>query len=173
MMAGAVRWEGEGDLLWGDRRANGEPNPFAVVVTAHLKALETARDPAGRYAAKWAITKGLYQRGYRKANVLELYRFIDGVLELPADLEERLLEQVRSYEEAMGMQYVASAERIGWQEGRQEGEVRVVERLPSRRFGALPPSGEARLAGAEPVLLEAWADRILDATSLEEVFRDG
>lgn len=35
-------------------------NPFAVIVMAHLKTLETTRLPAQRYRQKWEIIKGLY-----------------------------------------------------------------------------------------------------------------
>ena len=39
------------------------PNPFALVVLAHLKTLETRRSPAERYAWKPRLVKGLYERG--------------------------------------------------------------------------------------------------------------
>ena len=50
-------------------------------------------------------------------------RFIDWVLELPKELEEKFLEEVRAYEEAEHMQYVTSAERIGRERGWQEGRL--------------------------------------------------
>lgn len=41
-----------------------------------------------------------------------------------------------------------------------------------RRFRPLPAWTEAKLAGAEPAQLEAWAERVLDAAMLEEVFAE-
>ena len=38
-------------------------NPFAVVVLAHLKAQDTARDPEARYAWKWRLARGLVPPG--------------------------------------------------------------------------------------------------------------
>jgi hypothetical protein len=40
-----------------------DPDPFAVVVLAHLKALETRRSPAERQAWRIRLVKGLYERG--------------------------------------------------------------------------------------------------------------
>ena len=55
-------------------------------------------------------------------------------------------------------------------EGRKEGERTVLARQLRRRFGTLPPAVRKRLAGASEAELEAWADNVLDASSLDEVF---
>jgi len=55
-------------------------------------------------------------------------------------------------------------------EGRQEGERTVLARQLRRRFSTLPPTVRERLAGASEAELEAWADNVLDASSLDEVF---
>ncbi|MYG12296.1 MAG: DUF4351 domain-containing protein, partial [Gammaproteobacteria bacterium] len=60
--------------------------------------------------------------------------------------------------------------REGMQLGRIEGERAVLERLLRRRFGTLPPMVGARLGSASATDLEAWADKVLDAATLEEVF---
>ncbi len=66
------------------------PNPFAVVTQAHLQAQETAGSDQARYQAKLALARSLYRRGYRRSDILELFRFIDWVLALPEDLERQL-----------------------------------------------------------------------------------
>ena len=53
---------------------------------------------------------------------------------------------------------------------RIEGESAILTRQLIRRFGPLPASIETRLASADQQQLEHWADRILDAASLDEVF---
>jgi len=60
----------------------------------------------------------------------------------------------------------------GMQRGRREGEGVVVERLLRHRFGPLPTWAAERLTEAEPDVLEQWAERLLDAPTLEAVFRE-
>src|SRR5262249_25745511 len=42
------------------------PNPFAVIVLAHLKTLETRGDPEARRGWKVHLVRGLYERGLDK-----------------------------------------------------------------------------------------------------------
>jgi hypothetical protein len=56
-------------------------------------------------------------------------------------------------------------------EGRQEGETLLLQRLLTRRFGPLPSSVVARIAAGSVPEIETWGDRVLDAKSLDEVFR--
>ena len=58
----------------------------------------------------------------------------------------------------------------GIEQGRAEGERAVLERLLRRRFGPLPPAAVELLQGAPEAELQAWADNVLDADTLEEVF---
>lgn len=44
-----------------------------------------------------------------------------------------------------------------------------MQRQLTRRFGELPPEVLQRLAAADAARIEAWADRVLDAPSLEDV----
>ena len=60
----------------------------------------------------------------------------------------------------------------GLKEGRLLGEANLVLRQLERRFGPLPDALETRVRSAGDDDLERWSLRILDATSLEEVFRD-
>ena len=58
----------------------------------------------------------------------------------------------------------------GLQQGRMEGERLVLERLLGRRFGVLSPEVPERLERASAAELEAWADNVLGADTLDEVF---
>ena len=80
------------------------------------------------------------------------------------------------------MQYVTSVEKIGIKKGKQEGyqkgkqeelqlgEVIVIKRLLIHRFGEVPAWAEERVKKAPVEELEQYAERILDAKKLEEVF---
>jgi len=83
------------------------------------------------------------------------------------------------------VRYVTSVERLaierGMQKGMQQGlekgivkgEGTILRRQLTRRFGPLPQDILDRLAAADAAQLETWADRVIDATSLDEVFAGG
>jgi predicted transposase/invertase (TIGR01784 family) len=98
-----------------------QDNPFAIVVMAHLKALETRKDHSLRKQWKIELTRLLYEKGYSKAAIINLYRFIDWVLTLPEALEEIFVEELKTYEKEKNMPYITNAERIGRKKGKQEG----------------------------------------------------
>ncbi|MCE2483839.1 MAG: DUF4351 domain-containing protein, partial [Alphaproteobacteria bacterium] len=58
----------------------------------------------------------------------------------------------------------------GIREGRVEGERTVLERQLRRRFGPLSPAAADRLHEASATDLEAWAENLLDARTLDDVF---
>jgi len=91
------------------------------VSEAHLKALETQEDAAARKAAKWQLLRRLYEQGYARADILNLFRFIDWVMGLPEEQEEALWQEIHEYEEAQRMPYVTSVQRIGERIGEQRG----------------------------------------------------
>ena len=68
------------------------------------------------------------------------------------------------------MPYITSIERMGIEKGLQQGEVIMLKRLLARRFGPLPAWAEQRLEQASRQELEGWAERVLEAQRLEDVF---
>ena len=104
-------------------------NPFAVVTQAHLKAQETAGSDAARYRAKLTLIRSLYRRGYQRADILELLRFIDWVLTLPEGLEHQLWTEVQQFDEEKRMRYVSSW-MLG---GSRGGRMRIVDLVGRNR----------------------------------------
>ncbi len=109
-----------------------DPNPFAVVVLAHLKALETRRSPAERHAWKVRLVKGLYERGMDPEDVRQLFRFIDWVMGLPEPLEELFWDEIDAYQQENVMPFIDIAERMGLEKGLLEG----IEVALDVKFGA-------------------------------------
>lgn len=64
--------------------------------------------------------------------------------------------------------------REGFLEGLQEGRQAVLQRLLGKRFGidALDMRLQERLRTATPEQLYLWAERILEAATVEDVFAD-
>jgi len=104
-------------------------NPFAIVVMAHLKALETRKNASLRKQWKSGLTKLLYHKGYSREGVLNLYAFIDWVLTLPDALEKIFLEDIKEFEKEEKMPYVTSAERIGRKEGTYNTCVNLIRKM--------------------------------------------
>jgi len=60
----------------------------------------------------------------------------------------------------------------GRQEGRQEGEVRLVLRLLEEKFGVLDDRSRERVRAADADRLLDWGTRILKARRLQDIFGD-
>ena len=59
-----------------------------------------------------------------------------------------------------------------FKEGRQEGEAAVLLKLLTQRFGPVSDALQARIKAADAETLLTWAERILSASCLEEIFDD-
>ena len=66
--------------------------------------------------------------------------------------------------------YYQDAVAEGRVEGRVEGEAAVLLRQMERKFRPLPESARQRIASADAETLLVWAERILDANSVDEVW---
>ena len=97
------------------------PNPFAIVVMAHLKAMATQNKEQDRLFWKKTLIRDLYKRNYSRQEVFNIFRFLDWVMKLPDALELQIQIMIGEYEEAHQMQYVTSIERIALDRGHQEG----------------------------------------------------
>lgn len=123
-----------------------------------------------RYRRKWRLVQGLWELLWGRQDVLDLFRFLDWVGQLPQAEEDRLGAELRQHEENRVMQYVTSVERIGISKGLQQGESRLLRQTLIQRFGELTPWAEARLQEAALEQLDVWTQLVLDAGSPEEIF---
>ena len=158
---------------YNERRAElaSSRNPFAVILLAHLDARATRKKPEQRLRAKRDLVRHLYEGGFSKQDVLEIFWFMDWVMKLPEGLELQFKREMQEFEEESKMRYVTSIERIGRQEGRQEGRMAVVKRLLAKKFGEIPGWVDERLGESDEQELDLWAERTLDAPTLEQVFQ--
>ena len=113
-------------------------NPAAVLIAAHLAALETKHNISGRKERRWALTRRLYESGFEKQDILELYRLIDWLMWLPEGLAVAFRRQVIQYEAEKSMPYVTSTERLARAEGRQEGRQEDILDILRARFNDVP-----------------------------------
>ena len=109
------------DYSAGQKALESHPNPFAVVVLAHLKSLETAHDDEARRVLQVRLVKGLYERGWNAEQIRQLYRLIDTIMSLPKPLAELAWNEIHDFEKEKGMPLISTAERIGMEKGLAEG----------------------------------------------------
>lgn len=87
------------------------------------------------------------------------------------DMIETNMERIRANLLAQGLAMGRQEGRQqGRQEGRQEGETLLLERQLTKRFGPLTDEVRMRLKSANPDQLALWSERILDASTLAQVF---
>jgi len=93
-------------------------------------------------------------------------------------LEEAIEEEVKKVavlndileNKVLGREYRRGIEE-GVQQGIQQGELTLLRRQIERRFGTLPEWADARLLKSSASEIEAFGLRLLDATSVEELFK--
>lgn len=197
---GPLCWQlGEGMLLYKfetvklidfrDRIAELEasPNPFALVVLAHLFTKETKNDQERRRAFKLRLTLLLARRNYDREQIGRIFEVLDWMMRLEPKQAIIYQQEVTALREDNTMSaYVNTFQMVArWEgqqegllQGRQEGLVqgthlcaeRILRNLLIRRFGELPSWATARLKEASTDALERWSLQLLDATRLEDVF---
>ncbi|NEX23669.1 DUF4351 domain-containing protein [Thiorhodococcus mannitoliphagus] len=141
-------------------------NVFALVVMAQIRAKVTD-DAETLKGWKFRLIRLMYERGYERALILELFRLIDWMIRLPAGLEADFRQELYAYEEQQRMPYVTTVEQAGI----QRGEAIILLRQLSKKFGAeVVEHYRTRIESADPEQLEAWCERILSAESPETIF---
>jgi hypothetical protein len=164
-------------------------NPFAVVVRAHLAALETRKNTQRRLQSKIYLVKSLYAEGCNKREIVNLFRFIDWVLDLPVRHQSLFWEELKKYEEDKKMPYVTSIERIGMEKGMERGmeqgleqgleqgmeqgmekeAVKFLSRLIVKRFQVDPDFVPPIFSGLSTEEIEELGERFLEASSLDDI----
>ncbi|MBF0191599.1 MAG: cytosolic protein [Magnetococcales bacterium] len=153
-------------------------NPFAIVTLAHLTGKQTRNQPTERFQQKMRITRMLYERGFSRQQIVNLFRFIDWVLNLPEELDNQFWTNLSNFEENKKMPYITSVERIGEERGRlmgiqigrQEEAASMLLKLIRRKFGATPDWVTEKVKLANLELIETWSDNFVFANSVDDVF---
>ncbi|HVV68159.1 MAG TPA: DUF4351 domain-containing protein [Gammaproteobacteria bacterium] len=157
-------------------------NRFAIIMLAQLTVLETKHNPIVRLKAKTALTRLLYERGYSRQDIIQLFTLIDWLVTLPEELVIKYNETLKEIEEEKQVDFITTPERVGIQKGIQQGfqqglktglqkgEAALLIRLLQHRFHHLPSNYLTRIQQADSNTLLIWGERVLDANTLEEVF---
>jgi hypothetical protein len=159
------------DLLDKIPELEASSNRFAAVILAQLSVLVERPDNAKLSDSKTRLCKWLLRKGWKRDDILNLLRFIDWVIKLPEELEEKCRKELEIFEEEMKMAYVTSWERHGIQQGIQQGEGTLLLRLLQVKFKNIPDSYRQKIEQANAETLLLWGERILASEDLEDIFK--
>ncbi|GAA6622351.1 cytosolic protein [Scytonema sp. NUACC26] len=145
-------------------------NPFAVVVMTHLKAQQTRSDRTKRLQSKLELTKRLYELGFSREDIINLFKLIDWIMSLPEELEQEFWQEFRNFEESKSMPYITSVERLGIKKGKQEGLLEGISLGLKLKFGE---AGQTLLPEIEAIqdvsLLKTILKALESVSTLEEL----
>jgi predicted transposase YdaD len=115
-----------------------------------------------------------YLRATAKADVAVVYAAVRETL--PPTTGDAMLNRLEREFEAVRIQCLEEGMARGRDEGRAEGRAAgqrdTLLRILRKRFGALSDATMAKLASASVAQLDVWLDRVLDATTVDEVLGD-
>ncbi|MCA2707993.1 MAG: hypothetical protein IM473_00700 [Microcystis sp. M015S2] len=80
-----------------------------------------------RKEAKLILTKRLYEQGYQREDIINLFKFIDWLMSLPTDLEQEFQQELNQYEEEKRVRYITSVQRMGMEKGMRESVIDALE----------------------------------------------
>ncbi|MCG6659831.1 hypothetical protein HOP52_18975 [Halomonas campisalis] len=163
-MAKLIDWE----KRWAELEAS--TNVFALVVMAQIHA-KRIKDGATRKDVKIALVRLLYERGYSKEQVIQLFIIIDWMLQLPSALEPEFAQAVYAIQEEKHMPYVNTIERLAIEKGRQETLEEAEERVREAEQRALESK---RKAARKLIALTEMNDQLIaeiEELPVEEVAR--
>jgi hypothetical protein len=104
--------------------------------------------------------------------------FIDVYAGIREDEREAIFREITEQEDTVMLaQYIKDkgfqeGKLEGWKDGELDGGRILLERLLTRRFGPLPDWGRDQLVGATLDQLNRWADRTLEADSIQAVLAE-
>ena len=173
-------------LFFSKEELRNSDNPFALVILAQLEAIETKKDSEARLPNKVTLTRGLFKHGWTGDQIYSLYRFLDGIMTLPKELELTYNNKVREIEEEYQVSYMTTAERIGYEQGVrqgveqglrqgeelgiQKGELGLIRSILESKFSHIPEKYLEVLAKADAATLLNYGNKIIVAKTIDEVF---
>jgi hypothetical protein len=134
-----------------------------------LSAITHAREPGSEAIALSAFLT------YASSGNPRATQYIDAILMwLSPPARRALMEYLNmhhyEYQSEFARKYVEEGRKDGLEEGRKDGQQAMLIKLLGLKFGELPDWAVQRLQAADDSDLERWAERVLSAPTLDDVF---
>jgi hypothetical protein len=114
---------------------------------------------------KWNLARLLYERGYNRKEIVDLYKVIDLMMALSEDLQLSFEEKLANYQEERKMPLLTNIERRTIEKTRKQDIIKLVQ----VRFGDIP---ENLIASINQIDKTSFLEQLLISTisisSLEE-----
>jgi hypothetical protein len=107
----------------------------------------------------------MYEWGYPRQEIINLFRFIDWVLTLPPELAKAFRNELIAYEGEKNMPYITSIER----DGEARGETKLVVRQLNRQVGQVSEGIMAKIEKLPIEQLEQLGEDLLDFNSSQDL----
>jgi hypothetical protein len=153
-------------------------NIFATVVMTHLKVQETKRNEPERKQWKLTLIRRLYERGYDRSTIINLFAFVDWLMILSDEAKVAFWQELRTYEEERQMPYITSVEQIGYDRGIEEEIKRSIERerslihrLLNRKVGSIDDRTLTQITNLSVAQLEDLGEALFDFDSIADLDR--
>ncbi len=138
-------------------------NPFAMVILLQLAALETRPDDKKRLMTKLEFFRSLYKQGWDRKKVYFVYRFLDIILALIPKFELEYNNKSRNIDRKSNMSMVLAFERA---------EARFLIIQLKYKFPEISEDYVNKIYDADSYTLEKWGINLIQANSLDEVFKN-
>ena len=112
-----------------------------------------------------------------KLEQMDIVAWMTYILKVRTDIEREDIKSVMEHLPALAKEEImaglAQEFRDEWYDkGITDGEGKLLIRLLERRFGSISDEVRDRVIKADAAKVELWGDRILDASSLDDVFKN-
>ncbi|MBE9201403.1 MULTISPECIES: Rpn family recombination-promoting nuclease/putative transposase [unclassified Nodularia (in: cyanobacteria)] len=144
-------------------------NIFAIVVMAHLKTKATNSNLSAREQWKWNLARLLYERGYNRKEIVDLYKVIDLMMALSQDLQLSFEEKLANYQEERKMPLLTNIEQRAIEKTTKQTLKQNISDLLVSRFGNLPENLTENIGRIQDInILKQLLISTIGVNSLEE-----
>ena len=151
------------DYQWEDLERS--QNVFAIVVMAHLKTKETISNLSEREQWKWNLSRLLYEKGYNRKQIVDLYKVIDIMMALPIELQANFEKKITNYQEDRKVPLLSNIEIRAIEKTHHKNIIQLLQ----KRFGKLRESLVENINQIDDVtLLESLVVETISVNSPED-----
>jgi len=112
-----------------DSELKASDNPFALVVLAAKRNLQSREDEEKRFGFKRELVRLMLEKGYSREEILHVFRFLDGVLALTDMEKEKIIYNELMSKEVEEVAYITNFEKLAIEKGEQSGMLREAREL--------------------------------------------